>query len=339
MDDLRGRGDRMIARRTVLVGLASVILTATRAFSQTAKTHRIGHLAVAGPTDTQPPPPANWEAFLEGLGELGYREGGNIVFEHGYAGGRPERFPELAADLVRRRVEVIFARGPHAVIAAKRATRTIPIAGIDLESDPVAAGLVASIAKPAGNVTGMFLDLAELSGKQLQLLKDVVPGLSRVGVIGDSTVNASQFAALRRVGDSAAVRVHNMELRSADGVDRVFEEARREMAQGLIILSNPLSLAQRSRLASLALKAGLPTMHLYRAHADAGGLMSYGPDLPAMHKRCAYFVARILTGTPPGELPVERPTTFEFVVNLKTAQTLRVNLPQSLLVRADDIIQ
>jgi putative ABC transport system substrate-binding protein len=332
-------GDRMISRRRVLVGLAGVTLTPARAFPQTPRTHRIGHLAIAGPTDTHPPPPANWEAFREGLDELGYREGGNIVFEHGYARGRPERFADLAADLVRRRVEVIFARGPHAVIAAKQATRTIPIVGVDLESDPVAAGLVASIAKPAGNITGMFLDLADLSGKQLQLLKEVVPGLSRVGAIGDSTVNTSQFAALRRVGDSVAVRVHNLELRSADGVDRVFQEARRAAAQGLIILSNPLSLAHRSRLAALALKSGLPTVHLYRAHADAGGLMTYGPNLPAMHKRCAYFVARILSGTPPGELPVERPATFEFVINLKTAETLRLSLPQSLLARADHIIQ
>ena len=329
----------MISRRLVLVVTVSVALSPARASLQTVKTHRIGHLAIAGPTDSPPPPPANWEAFREGLDELGYREGANIVFEHAYAKSRPERFADLAADLVRRRVEVIFARGPHAVIAAKQATRTIPIVGIDLESDPVAAGLVASIAKPAGNITGMFLDLAELSGKQLQLLKEVVPGLARVAAVGDSTVNGAQFAALRGVGASAAVRVSNVELRSADGVDRVFEEARRAASQALIILSNPLSLAHRWRLAALALKSGFPTMHLYRAHPDAGGLMSYGPNLPAMHKRCAYFVARILSGTPPGELPVERPATFEFVINLKTAETLRLSLPQSLLGRADHIVQ
>jgi putative ABC transport system substrate-binding protein len=155
--------------------MVSVAASPARASLQTVKTHRIGHLAIAGPADRPPPPPANWEAFREGLTELGYREGMNIVFEHGYAGGRPERVADLVADLVRRRVEVIFARGTHAVIAAKQATRTIPIVGIDLESDPVAVGLVASIAKPAGNITGMFLDLAELSGKQLQLLKEVVP--------------------------------------------------------------------------------------------------------------------------------------------------------------------
>jgi putative tryptophan/tyrosine transport system substrate-binding protein len=329
----------MISRRLLLVGAVSVVLRPARASLQTVKTHRIGHLAIAGPADSPPPPPANWEAFREGLDELGYREGVNIVFEHGYARGRPERFAELAADLVRRRVEVIFARGPHAVIAAKQATRVIPIVGIDLESDPVAAGLVASIAKPAGNITGMFLDLAELSGKQLQLLKEVVPGLSRVAVIGDPTVNASQFAALHEVGDSVAVRVSNVELRRADELDRVFEEARRAASQGLVILSNPLSLAYRSRLAALALKSGLPTMHLYRAHADAGGLMTYGPRLPAMHKRCAYFVVRILAGTPPGELPVERPATFELVINLKTARALGLTISPSLLARADQIIQ
>jgi putative ABC transport system substrate-binding protein len=329
----------MISRRLVLAGMVSVALTPARASLQMAKTYRIGHLAIAGPTDTSPPPPANWEAFREGLRELGYREGLNVVFEHGYAGGRPERFADLAAQLVRRPVDVIFARGPHAVIAAKQATRTLAIVGIDLESDPVAAGLVASVARPAGNVTGMFLDLAELSGKQLQLLREVVPSLLRVAVVGDPAVNASQFAALRLVGESLAVRVHSVELRGPEGVDRVFEEARRSASQALIVLSNPLSLAHRSRLAALALRSGLPTMHLYRAHADAGGLMSYGPNLPAMHKRCAYFVARTLSGTPPGELPVERPATFEFVINLKTAQTLGLGLPQGLLVRADHIIR
>ena len=329
----------MISRRLVLAGMVSVALTPARASLQTVKTHRIGHLAIAGPTDTSPPPPANWEAFREGLSELGYREGLNIVFEHGYAKGRPERFADLAAQLVRRRVDVIFARGPHAVIAAKEATRTIAIVGIDLESDPVAAGLVASVARPGGNITGMFLDLAELSGKQLQLLKEVVPSLSRVAVVGDPAVNAAQLTALRLVGDLLAVRVHIVELRGAEGVDRVFEEARRAASQALIVLSNPLSLANRSRLAALALKSRLPTMHLYRAHADAGGLMTYGPNLPAMHKRCAYYVARILSGTPPGELPSERPAAFEFVINLKTAQTLGLSLPQGLLVRADHIIQ
>ncbi len=170
------------------------------------KVYRIGNLAIAGPTDTAPPPPANWESFQQGLRELGYVEGQNIAFEHRYAHGRVDLFPGLAADLVRLQVDIIFARGPQAVTAAKNATHAIPIVGIDLESDPVMTGLVTSLSRPGGNITGMFLDLAEMSGKQLQLLKELVPKLSRVAVLGDPAVNASQLSALNAVGRSLAIQ-------------------------------------------------------------------------------------------------------------------------------------
>jgi len=328
-------------RRTFLGGfiLGTLSSPLVAEAEQAEKVRRIGHLAIAAPTDVLPPPPANWDAFREGLRELGYIEGQNIAFEHRYAHGRLELFPDLAADLVRLQVEVIFARGPWAVTAAKNATRTIPIVGIDLESDPVEAGLVASLARPGGNITGMFLDLAELSGKQVQVLKEIVPKLFRVAVLGDPAVNASQIAALNVVGRSLAVKVETLELRSSKDLDGAFDTANKRRTQALIVLSNPLTLANRVRIGDLAKKRRLPTMYLYKAHVDAGGLLSYGPDLPGMHRRCADYVARILKGAKPGELPVERPARFEFVINLKTAKALRLTIPQSVLLRADEVIE
>jgi putative ABC transport system substrate-binding protein len=286
-------------RRAFLAGSATLLATPLAAGAQQAgKVYRIGNLAIAGPTDASPPPLANWESFQQGLRELGYVEGQNITFEHRYAHGRVDLFPDLAAELVRLPVDIIFARGPQAVTAAKNATRAIPIVGIDLENDWVMTGLVASISRPGGNITGMFLDLAELSAKQLQLLKEFVPKLSRVAVLGDPTVNASQLSALNVAGRSLAVQVQVLELRSAARLDGAFEEAKKGRAQALVTLSSPLNLASRSRIGALAIKRMLPTMFLYTAHVEAGGLMYYGPDLPSMHGRCADYVARILKGAP-----------------------------------------
>src|SRR5262252_9520551 len=207
--------------------------------------YRIGHLAIAAPTDTPPPPPANWNAFVQGLREAGYTEGQNIDFEHRSARDHPELFPKLASDLADLKVDVIFARGTWALAATKNATRTIPIAGIDLEIDPVEAGLVASIARPGSNITGMFLDLSELSGKHLQLLKEIIPRTSRVAVLGDPDINAPQLRELARVTRSLALETHAVELKNATHLDSAFDAA---------------------------------------AHADAGGLISYGPDLPDMFR-------------------------------------------------------
>lgn len=216
-------------RRMFLGTLAGGLLAAPLAaeVQPAGKVYRIGNLAIAGPTDASPPPLANWESFQQGLRELGYVEGQNIAFEHRYAHGRVDLFPDLAAELVRLPVDIIFARGPQAVTAAKSATRAIPIVGIDLENDWVMTGLVASISRPGGNITGMFLDLAELSAKQLQLLKELVPKLSRVAVLGDPTVNASQLSALNVAGRSLAVQVQVLELRSAERLDGAFQEAKK----------------------------------------------------------------------------------------------------------------
>ena len=299
----------------------------------------VGHLAIAAPTDTPPPPPANWNAFVQGLLEAGYMEGRNIEFEHRSAHDQPELFPKLASELVDLKVDVIFARGTWALAAAKNATSTTPIAGIDLEIDPVEAGLVASIARPGGNITGMFLDLSELSGKHLQLLKEIIPRTSRVAVLGDPDINAPQLRELAQVARSLALETQAVEFKDATNLGGAFDAARNWGADALLVLSNPLSLAYRTRIGELAVKARLPTIYLYRAHADAGGLLSYGPDLPDMFRRCGGYVARILGGTRPADLPIERPARFEMVVNLKAAKALGITIPETILVRADEVIE
>src|SRR5438067_5356371 len=301
--------------------------------------YRIGHLAIAAPTDTPPPPPANWNAFVQGLREAGYIEGRNLEFEHRSAHDQPELFPKLASELANLKVDVIFARRTWALGAAKNATRTIPIVGIDLEIDPVEAGLVTSIARPGGNITGMFLDLSELSGKHLQLLKEIIPGMARVAVLGNSDINAPQLRELEQVAQSLALQTQAVESKNATNLDGAFDAAKKWGADALIVLSNPLSLAYRARIGELAEKAGLATIYLYRAHVDAGGLISYGPDLPDMFRRCGGYVARILGGAKPADLPIERPARFELVVNLRTAKALDITIPEIVLVRADEVIE
>ena len=300
---------------------------------------RVGHLAIAGSTSIPQPPPENWDAFVAALQEAGYVEGQHFVFEHRDARNRSELFPAAAAELVRANVTVIFARGGHAVRAAKQATNTIPIVAVDLETDPVVAHFVKSLPRPGGNVTGMFLDLADLSGKHMELLKDLVPRLSRLAVVGDPEINVSQFRATETAGRVLSVKVQTLEVRHADDFAAAFRVAVRDNVGALLVLSSPLTLAHRRQIADLAVKHRLPTMFVYRSHVDAGGLMSYGPNLPDMFHHCGVYVARILAGSKPAEMPVERPTVFELVINLKTAKTLGLTIPPSLLQRADQVIE
>jgi putative tryptophan/tyrosine transport system substrate-binding protein len=266
-------------------------------------------------------------------------EGRNITLEHRSVHDQPELFPKLALELASLKVDVIFARGTWALRAAKNATRTIPIVGIDLEIDPVKAGLVASIARPGGNITGLFLDLSELSGKHLQILKEIIPRTSRVAVLGDPDINAPQLRELERVAQSLSMQIRMVEVKNADGLDGAFNRAQNWRGDALIVLSNPLNLAYRARIADLAAKAGLPTIYLYRAHVAAGGLISYGPDLPDMFRRCGVYVGKVLGGTKPNDLPIERPARFELAVNLKTAKAFGITVPETILVRADEVIE
>jgi putative ABC transport system substrate-binding protein len=333
---------RWLLHLGVLAFVVSLLTVPLVAEAQPAgKVYRIGALAIAGPTDTPPPPVENWEGFLRGLRESGYIEGQNVAFELRSAGGRPERFTDLAADLVRLKVDVIFARGSEATRAAKNATKlsAIPIVAIDLESDPVAAGFIASLAKPGGNLTGTFLDLAELSGKHVQFLTEMVPTLSRIAVLGHPVVNAAQLRAVALAAATRGMHIQTLELRDRKDVDIAIAAAIEARAGALIVLSSPLSVLHRKQIADLALRHRLPAMYVYRPHIEAGGLMSYGPNLADMFRQCGVYVGRILRGAKPADLPIERPAKFELVINAKTAKALALTIPSSLLVRADQVIE
>jgi len=240
---------------------------------------------------------------------------------------------------VTRKCDVIVAAAPYAIKVALAATSTIPIVGIDLESDPVASGWVRSLNRPGGNLTGLFLDLPELGGKQIQLFKEAVPRLSRVAVLWDSTIGGVQFRATEAAGRGAGLVVQSLAIQRPRDFQDVFDRAARETAQGVIVLSSPLINEQRSHIAALALKRRLPTISLFTSFPDSGTLMAYGPNLQELYKRAPSYVDKILKGARPGELPIERPTRFEFVINLKTAKALGLTIPHSLVLRADRVIE
>ncbi len=321
-------------RRAFIAMVGGSILAAPLA-QQPGKVWRIGSLSQASPAVGA----VYTEAFLQGLRESGYIEGRDFVFEVRYAGGRFERLPDLAAELASLKVDVIFARSSRAVTAAKAATSTIPIVALDLESDPVVMGFVASLARPGGNITGWFLDLPELMGKQLELLKEVMRELPRVAVLGDSAINASHFRAVEEAGRALGVRVQALEARSPKDLDTAFVAASKERARGLIVLSSSFTFLHNAVIAHLAAKNKLATISIAKEFAEAGGLMAYGVNLGDLHRRCATYVGKILNGAKPGELPVERPAQFEFVINLKTARALGLTVPQTLLLRADQVIE
>ncbi len=293
---------------------------------------RIGFLGTA------PSPPL--DAFREGLRELGWVEGQNLIIEYRWMQGRPERLPELAAELVRPNVDVILAVASTQVEPAKRATSTIPIV-FAAHADPVGLGHVASLARPGGNITGVSQLLTELSAKELQLLKEAVPTATRIAVLWNSTTpsHGPALKATEEAGRVLGVQLHPVEASTVDQFEAAFAAMSQARVQALLVIASPLSFVQRSRLAELALKHRLPGMFGFRENADAGGLMSYGPNINEMFRRAATYVDKILRGAKPGDLPVEQPTKFELVINLKTAKALGLTIPQSVLIRADEVIQ
>ncbi len=236
-------------------------------------------------------------------------------------------------------IDVIFARGAGALAATRNATGTIPIVAVDLESDPVAMGFVRNLAQPGGNVTGVFLDLPELSGKQLQLLRDIIPKISRVAVLGDPVLNAPQFRATADAARTLAIEVQRLEVRASTDLGGALETAKRGGAGAVILLSSPLVFAHRTEIGSVAAARHLPAVSMFVEFAEAGGLMVYGPSLREAFRRCGGYVARILQGARPADLPVERPEKFNLVINLKTAKALGLTIPASLLQRADQVIE
>ena len=277
--------------------------------------------------------------LVDGLRELGYVGGKNILLEVRSAGGRPDALSALAAELVQRKVDVLYATGPAAIRAARDATTTVPIVALDLESDPVQAGWARSVARPGGNITGLFLDLADLAGKWLQLLREAAPGIRRVGVVWDSTTSPAQLKAAKAAAEHFGIDLQVIEVRRGDELDDALVVGVGAGSRAIVLLSSPLVSTGSTQLADFVVKNRLPAISPFRKFADAGGLIAYGPDFDEFRRHAASYIERILKGAKPGDLPIERPAKYELVINLKTAKTLGLRIPQTLLVRADEVIR
>ncbi|MGQ0545696.1 MAG: ABC transporter substrate-binding protein [Betaproteobacteria bacterium] len=278
--------------------------------------------------------------FGDGLRSLGYVEGQDILIEYRWAEGNYARFPGLIDELIARKVEVIVTAGTPATIAVKKATTTVPLVMIAV-GDPVGTGIVPSLRLPGGNITGLTSISAELDGKRLELLREVIPGISHIAVLWNSS-SALQLVAekqTRVAADALGMKMLSLGVKSREEIEDAFGVILRERPQALLVLADRLFLHHRQRIMDFAAERRLPGVHAYRELIEAGGLMSFGPSYEQMHRRAAIFVDRILRGAKPGELPVERPASFELVVNLKTARMLGLTIPQSVLLRATEIIR
>jgi len=329
--------NRKITVLTLCAMLLALCLPARA--QQPKKVARIGYLSARDAAAES----IRVEGIRLALRELGYIDGQNIAIEYRYTQGKQDRQPELAADLVRLKVDIIVVSGgTPLILAAKNATNTIPIVMTGGGLDPVAAGLVESLARPGGNVTGLTTLNRELGGKRLELLKEAVPKLVRVSVFYDPAAPGSVLdvkEVLPVAARALRLTMRSWEVRDADSFDKVFAAMGKQRPDGLYVSGGPLILANQKRIAGFALKSRLPSTYQIREGVDAGGLMSYGADPTDSYKRVAYFIDRILKGAKPAELPVEQPTKFELVINLKTAKQIGVTIPPDLLARATKIIR
>ncbi len=323
-------------RGTLSIALALGILLAplAAAAQQTRKVPRIGFLVFVS-SETR------YRGFQQGLRELGYVEGQNIAIEFRSADGSLERLNDLADELVRLQVDVIVAGSTLGAKASKRATSTIPIVMANA-GDPVGVGLVASLARPGGNITGLSTMSEDLSGKRLELIREVVPRLRRIGVLWnqDNPPNIAAFKELKAAAQSLGVDVRSLGVRPpVPEIDKAFRTAINWRAEALIALDDSLLFSNRTRIIALAARHRLPAIYGYREFPDAGGLMAYGPSRYDLYRRAATYVDKILNGTKPADLPVEQPMRFEMVLNMKTAKDLGITFPQTILIRADQVIQ
>jgi putative ABC transport system substrate-binding protein len=322
----------VLTRRALLAGGIASAIVGRAAWAQPAKSARVGVLVFGNPeTDSFP-------IIRRGLAALGYVEGRNIVFEHRYAEGRPERLPDLASDLVRAKPDVIIAAGGDVAPFAKRATATIPIVMIT-SADPVQGGLVASLARPGGNVTGVTFVSSELAGKRLQFLKEAAPAITRVAVLWNPDHADDEFRATQAAGRSLGVHVESLEVRRREDIEGAFAVAHRERTEAVIVVSSRLMTLNRARILALAGQNRVLLASGWGPWAAEGGLLSYGPDLDAVIRSSATYVDRILKGARPADIPVEQPTKFSLVVNSKTAKTFGLTISPALLQRADQVIE
>jgi putative tryptophan/tyrosine transport system substrate-binding protein len=332
-----------MARQTIIVVWLVTLVTLSLASlrlakaQQTKKVPRIGFLSNSSPSSAR----ENVEAFRQGLRDLGYIEGQNIAIEHRYAEGVTERLPNLATELVRLKVDVILTPGTADTLATKNATTTIPIVMSNVD-DPVAFGLIDSLARPGGNITGLSSGAGPgLYGKRLELLKESFPRVSRVAVLWNpddpgSVINVRGMEAPAR---SLSLKLQSVEMREPNDLEQAFSAMKRERAEVLVTILSALVGSQRSRIVDLAAKSRLATMCVESQWVGAGGLMSYGPSYSDLYRRAATYVDKILKGAKPADLPVEQPTKFEFVINLKTAKKIGLTIPPNVLVRADKVIR
>ena len=327
----------MSLRAVCILLLAAVVPAALPAVAgqQPAKA-RVG---VLRPAPDNPVFRRDFEGFRQALREGGYVEGTNLALEYRVRPGNPGELQALAEELVRLKVHVILAIATAGLNATAKATTSVPIVAADLETDPLAAGYVATLARPGGNITGVFLDFPELSGKWLELLKEAVPRLTRVAVLWDPATAPTQPKAAEVAARSLRLRLQPLEARTPGDFEGAFRAAGKERAGAMLVLSSPVFNSARKHLADLASKRRLPAIMPFPGFAEDGGLMAYGPDLLGMYRQAGAIVVKVLKGTPPGDIPVDRPTRFQFVVNLKTARALGLTIPPSVLVRADQVIQ
>jgi putative ABC transport system substrate-binding protein len=303
---------------------------------QPKKLPRIGFLSAASSSAIS----ARVEAFRQGLRELGYVEGKNIFIEWRFAEGKSDRLPSLAAELVRLKVDVIVAEAPTSTRSAKQATVTIPIVMM-FDDDPVGSGFVASLARPGGNITGLSTLSPEISGKQLELLKEIVPKLSRVGVLGDVT-RPGIPQALREINvaaDAFRVQVQYLEVRGSKDIEIAFRAASKQRDDAVLVLGSPVLTSERKQVVELAVKSRLPAIYAREEPVEDGGLMSYGVSIADLSRRAATYVDEILKGAKPGDLAVEQPKNFELIINLKAAKQIGLTIPPNVLARADRVIR
>jgi ABC-type uncharacterized transport system substrate-binding protein len=324
------------ALRVIAVVLAvSLILAPVAAEAQQAgKVSRIGYLSIASGQSPRT------EAFRQGLRELGYIEGTNITIEYRFARGKADRLRDLATELVDLKVDLIVTGGPTATRAAQQTTRSLPVI-MAWGGDPIEAGFVASLARPGGNLTGLTSMASELGGKRLALLKEVVPKMSRVAVIWNPSHSeaSASFRETEAATRTLGLHLESLEVRSINDLESAFRRAVTRHADTLTVLLDPVTLFHQVRIAELAARSRIPAIFYEKGFAEAGGLMSYGPRDEDLHRRAATYVDKILKGAKPGDLPVEQPTKFELVINMKTAKALGLTIPQTLLLRADQVLQ
>jgi putative ABC transport system substrate-binding protein len=334
--NLKSKVENLKCFRLSVIAFVLVVPGAVAQAQQPTKIPRIGFLGTASPSTIS----ARIEAFRQGLRELGYVEGKSIVIEYRWAEGKFDRLPALAAELVRLKLDVIVTTGSTSTRAAKEATNTIPIV-MTQDTDPVGLGYVASLARPGGNITGLSTLAPEVSGKRLELLKEIIPKLSRVAVLGISTRpgNAQSLKEVELAAGAFKVQVQYLDVLDVKDIETAFRATTKGHAEAILVLQGPLFISHRIQIVDLAAKSRLPATYNVPDFVHAGGLMSYGVSIPDLFRRAAMYVDKILKGAKPADLPVEQPTKFEFIINLKAAKQIGLTIPPNVLARADRVIK